>query len=120
MASNCSFPMQRRRGREERLVARPRDQSRGAALLFPPTCGGGLGTTERGDEPLPRPACGGETSEARSESVGVRGRINRLGLAESPPHPALRADLSPQAGRGDERGCSARANADSIFKQPKT
>ena len=24
-------------------------------------------------------------------------------LAESPPHPALRADLSPQAGRGQER-----------------
>src|ERR1700676_706467 len=24
-----------------------------------------------------------------------------IGLAESPPHPALRADLSPQAGRGE-------------------
>src|SRR5665647_2674582 len=37
------------------------------------------------------------------ERVGVRGSIDRLGFAESPPHPALRADLSPQAGRGKKR-----------------
>jgi len=39
---------------------------------------------------LPRPACG--------ERVEARGILDRLELAESPPHPALRADLSPQAG----------------------
>jgi indolepyruvate ferredoxin oxidoreductase alpha subunit len=42
---------------------------------------------------LPLPACG--------ERVGVRGPLQALGLAEVPPHPALRADLSPQAGRGE-------------------
>jgi hypothetical protein len=31
----------------------------------------------------------------------VRGTLNALGLADSPLHPALRADLSPQAGRGN-------------------
>jgi hypothetical protein len=31
----------------------------------------------------------------------VRGHLHAFGLAESPPHPALRAGLSPQAGRGD-------------------
>src|SRR5260221_13408151 len=41
--------------------------------------------------PSPRP-CG--------ERAGGRGSIRAFGLAESPPHPALRADLSPQAGRG--------------------
>ena len=41
---------------------------------------------------LPLPACG--------ERVGVRGTLSAFELAESPPHPALRADLSPQAGRG--------------------
>jgi hypothetical protein len=40
---------------------------------------------------------------ARGERVGVRGTLDRLGLAESPPHPALRADLSPQAGRGKQK-----------------
>src|SRR6202163_2495826 len=50
-------------------------------------------SNERSRPLLPRPACG--------ERVGVRGTLNRLGLAESPPHPALRADLSPQAGRGE-------------------
>ncbi len=54
----------------------------------------------RGALSLPLPACGGETSEARSWWVGVRGSLRRAGLAESPPHPALCADLSPQAGRG--------------------
>src|SRR5271170_4512210 len=38
---------------------------------------------------------------ARGERVGVRGRLNESELAEKPPHPALRADLSPQAGRGE-------------------
>ena len=46
---------------------------------------------------LPRPACG--------ERVGVRGTLNTLGLADSPPHPdfslRVKSDLSPQAGRGD-------------------
>src|SRR5580704_4043405 len=45
---------------------------------------------------LPLPACG--------ERVGVRGRFHKLRLAERPPHPALRADLSPLAGRGGEYG----------------
>src|SRR6202011_4957679 len=36
---------------------------------------------------LPRPACG--------ERVGVRGSLDRHRLADGPPHPALRADLSP-------------------------
>src|SRR5262245_38016800 len=31
------------------------------------------------------------------------GPLSASGLAESPPHPALRADLSPQAGRGKTR-----------------
>src|ERR1700676_3201303 len=44
-----------------------------------------------------RAACG--------ERVGVRGTLHRLRLVDSPPHPALRADLSPQAGRGDPRTC---------------
>src|SRR3954464_11381228 len=30
----------------------------------------------------------------------MRGRLHAFGLAESPPHLARRADLSPQAGRG--------------------
>jgi hypothetical protein len=46
-----------------------------------------------GSSLLPLPACG--------ERVGVRGTLDGLGFAESPPHPALRADLSPQAGRGE-------------------
>ena len=44
---------------------------------------------------LPRPAL-------RGERVGVRGSFRTFGLADSPPHPALCADLSPQAGRGEE------------------
>ena len=39
------------------------------------------------------------------ERVGVRGRLRkfeRREYAEAPPHPALRADLSPQAGRGEQ------------------
>src|SRR5581483_10359873 len=38
---------------------------------------------------LPLPACG--------ERVGVRGVLHGARLAETPPHPALRADLSPHA-----------------------
>jgi hypothetical protein len=33
----------------------------------------------------------------------VRGCLHAFGLAENPPHPALRADLSPQAGRGEKK-----------------
>jgi len=33
----------------------------------------------------------------RGEKVGMRGFSQRIRLAENPPHPALRADLSPQA-----------------------
>jgi hypothetical protein len=36
------------------------------------------------------------------ERVGVRGPLHGLRLAEAPPHPSLRVDLSPQAGRGKE------------------
>jgi tripartite-type tricarboxylate transporter receptor subunit TctC len=39
----------------------------------------------------------------------VRGPLHELRLAEAPPHPALRAHLSPQAGRGEAR--AARPNA---------
>ena len=50
----------------------------------------------------PRPACG-ERSRASCERV--RGILDRLELADSPPHPdtSLRSvsDLSPQAGRGE-------------------
>src|SRR5436190_9237747 len=50
----------------------------------------------------PRPACG-ERSRASCERV--RGTLDRLALADSPPHPEtlLRgvSDLSPQAGRGE-------------------
>src|SRR5580704_16387055 len=51
---------------------------------------------------LPPPACG--------ERVGVRGTLDRVGLADSPPPPdrtgrcfasPVRSDLSPQAGRGE-------------------
>src|SRR5437879_6816162 len=38
----------------------------------------------------------------RGEGWG-EGLPPRIRLAESPPHPALRADLSPQAGRGEKR-----------------
>ena len=41
----------------------------------------------------------------RGEKVGIRGclsKFDRCEHAESPPHPALRADLSPQA-RGEVR-----------------
>jgi hypothetical protein len=38
----------------------------------------------------------------RGEGWGER-TLDILGLAESPPHPALRADLSPQAGRGKKQ-----------------
>ena len=31
----------------------------------------------------------------------MRGPLRSFGLADKPPHPALRADLSPQAGRGE-------------------
>ncbi|TMK50193.1 MAG: hypothetical protein E6G70_06740 [Alphaproteobacteria bacterium] len=49
----------------------------------------------------------GAASEARSLAPLLRGEgwgeglFPRTELLESPPHPALRADLSPQAGRGD-------------------
>jgi hypothetical protein len=39
---------------------------------------------------------------ARGERVGVRRPLHESELVEAPPHPALRADLSPQAGRGRE------------------
>ncbi len=56
----------------------------------------------------PRPACG-ERSRASCERV--RGTLDRLGLADSPPHPetSLRfvSDLSPQAGRGKAAASSA-------------
>jgi len=42
------------------------------------------------------PACGVETSEARSWRVGVRGTLHTLGLAESPPHPKPSASTSPR------------------------
>ncbi|THD50230.1 MAG: hypothetical protein E8A46_18505 [Bradyrhizobium sp.] len=40
--------------------------------------------------------------DERSSLLEGRGEGDspRITLAESPPHPALRADLSPQAGRG--------------------
>jgi hypothetical protein len=61
--------------------------------------------------PAPSPRLRGEgRGEGDSPHVLTRG--------ESPSPEAFGFDLSPQAGRGDERGCSARANADSIFKQP--
>ena len=53
------------------------------------------------------PACGVETSKARSEKVGMRGCLHKFGgseYAESPPHPKFafaNFDLSPQAGRGE-------------------
>ena len=36
----------------------------------------------------------------RGEKVGMRGFPPRIRLVVGPPHPALRADLSPHAGRG--------------------
>jgi hypothetical protein len=60
---------------------------------------------------LPLPAlCG--------ERVGVRGSIDRLGLAESPPSPAAQArgDLSPQAGRGEK----AQRNGTGFARQIRT
>jgi hypothetical protein len=48
----------------------------------------------------------------------VRG-LSTNSVAESPPHPALRADLSPRAGRGDrKRGYAVRSHSNSVFKQP--
>jgi len=50
------------------------------------------------------PAKGGEKEKAPrqfQQRVEARGTLHAVGLAESPPHPALRADLSPQAGRGE-------------------
>ena len=55
----------------------------GTALVAPPSFS------------LPLPACG--------ERVGVRGPLRESELVERPPHPALRADLSPQAGRGNPK-----------------
>ena len=50
----------------------------------------------------PRPACG-ERSRASCERV--RGILDRLGFADTPPHPDTSprsvSDLSPQAGRGE-------------------
>src|ERR1700691_501711 len=81
---SLSFPTARSRIRSE-------EESTGIRGLLPPNPRRpGQASTALS---LPRPACG--------ERVGVRGTLDRLGLAESPPHPALRADLSPQAGRGD-------------------
>ena len=48
--------------------------------------------------PLPSPRS--SRGEGRGEGLSPRDG-ERLELAESSPHPALRADLSPQAGRGD-------------------
>jgi hypothetical protein len=44
--------------------------------------------------------CGGPRRAKLALEVGVRGNLRGVELAESPPHPALCADLSPQAGRG--------------------
>ncbi len=55
----------------------------------------------------------------RRESWGEGDSPHARTRGESPSPEAFGFDLSPQAGRGDERGCSARANADSIFKQPR-
>jgi hypothetical protein len=59
----------------------------------------------------PRPACGERSKPKRSAGFGWGGAAAiavedfQIEIAENPPHPALRADLSPQAGRGD-RGTS--------------
>src|SRR5215472_5641527 len=63
--------------------------------------------------------------EGRGE--GACPRTQTLRIVERPPHPALRADLSPQAGRGGERrtalpdaivlGTSARAGSSSTAGQ---
>ena len=37
-------------------------------------------------------------------------------LAESPPHPALRADLSPQAGRGDPKSAPIQPEATLLYR----
>jgi hypothetical protein len=42
---------------------------------------------------LPLPACG--------ERVGVRGTLDRLGLAESPPHPDRKNDPTSPRKRGE-------------------
>src|SRR4030088_685455 len=56
-------------------------------VLYPPT-------KDRGGAKPPLPA--------RRERGGGGGvTLHRLGFAARPPHPALRADLSPQAGRGE-------------------
>src|SRR5229473_4581860 len=52
------------------------------------------------------PACGAETSKARSEKVGMRGSLRENGdsetRGESPSPDRFAIDLSPQAGRGEE------------------
>src|SRR6266436_2929097 len=52
------------------------------------------------------PACGAETSKARSEKVGMRGSLRENGdsetRGESPSPDRFAIDLSPQAGRGEK------------------
>jgi RND family efflux transporter MFP subunit len=62
---------------------------------------------ERPPQRSPLPARGERPDCARQRAIRVRGRIDRLGLDETSPHPepSLRSvsDLSPHAGRGEER-----------------
>jgi len=54
------------------------------------------------------PACGAETSKARSEKVGMRGTFHALDSRRVPlTRRATRVDLSPQAGEVD-RVCFGR------------
>src|SRR3984885_13513324 len=75
---------------------------------------------ESGESVLPLPAlvrrssksvggCGGATSSARAERVGVRGNLNNRAFGKSPSpaaHLTMCCDLSPQAGRGEEAPAS--------------
>jgi hypothetical protein len=60
------------------------------------------GAGNRGKQ-MAKVQCSSPSPRSYVERVGLRGRFHAFGLAESPPHPALRADLSPQAGRGEEK-----------------
>src|SRR6185437_13220649 len=71
----------------------------------------GIGALCREQTALPRPACG----RLRGEGWG-EGLSPRTEFVETPPHPRLWRDLSPQAGRGE--GESAARAAPTFFAGP--
>src|SRR6478609_8975951 len=49
-----------------------------------------------------RARCLAPSPRSYGERGGVRGILTNTTLLENPPHPRLRRDLSPHAGRGEE------------------